>query len=123
MKDFRYRLMPDQAGVFAEIYLPKRSHLQGVLYDTLTAGFKIDYVKEHFRKKRGEVAAYIENAQKYWDAAREIQPAERDYLYDAAIDQLPDLFYGYSMYEVDGVFRSEDSATGIDEERTQVLRL
>jgi hypothetical protein len=92
------------------IYLPKRADFQGTLYKVLTEGFDLGKLKAHFR-----------------DAER--QPGIRRMLHgyhrlenytDADVEALRPLFFGYSLYEVDGVYRSP--ARGILEERTQVVR-
>jgi hypothetical protein len=93
-----------------EIYLPKKSEYQGILYDTLTSGFRRKNVIAHLRKHLADIKelmgeSYVSRIKKPADLERMISP----------------IFYGYSLYEVDGVFF--DEADKVVEERTQVIRL
>ncbi len=108
---YSYTLFNYEPGIFAEVYLPKKSLFQGTLYDALTNGFSITNIKNHF-KNRGKEAK-IRALLKRYDAVH-------DYT-DDTIDQFPFLFYGYSMYEVDGVFYSNRKS--VQEERTQIIRI
>lgn len=104
-----YRFRPFEPAIFVELYLPKRARYQGTLYETLTDGFDFRTVREHFsnpeRQRRIQLllTEYTES---------------RDLSIMQSIDQF---FWGYSMYEVDGVFFS--STQGSLEERTQVVRM
>ncbi|HYE00650.1 MAG TPA: hypothetical protein VEH84_14800 [Alphaproteobacteria bacterium] len=109
MADFPYSIPPSEPSLTVELYLAKKSYLQGVLYDTLTAGFDPERVKAHLRgPRRAEIAALL--------ARHQIGPPD-----DATIDGFRDVFWGYSVYEVDGVFRR--GAGGFDEERAQIVRI
>ena len=46
---FPYEFHPYEPATLVEIYLPKKAKYQGILYDTLTKGFKTSYVKEHLQ--------------------------------------------------------------------------
>lgn len=99
-------------GLFVELYLPKKAQYQGALYDALTSGLNLSLVKNHLREKRTAVQEFL-------------RPIRRLANYtDEQIEALAPVFQGYSMYEVDGVFRggSTESPTPV-EERTQVIRL
>ncbi len=114
-----YAYYSSEPAVFAEVYLPKKSKFQGILYETLTNGFYIEKVKEHFRDKKERIQKLL---LRYEDIASYT---------DEDIDKFPRVFLGYSMYEVDGVFFSENpqknnennSDGTIIEERTQVIRI
>ncbi|GET44385.1 hypothetical protein [Microseira wollei] len=103
-----YQFNPSQPGVFTELYLPKKSRYQGILYDTLTRGFDWDYVKQHFRIHQESIQKFLQNSGRVSHYTRE------------DIEGMDQVFYGYSMYEVDGVFYGK---VQIDEERTQVIRM
>lgn len=122
MPSVHYELRPLESGVFAELYLPKKAHYQGLLYETLTDGFDVERVRSHLRDKRHEIQKYLDGASQYWD----IGPAENTnpehFLNEEFISRFPDLLHGYTMYEVDGVFRSPHTGR-IVEERTQIIRL
>lgn len=106
-----YKFIPGEPGIFVEIYLPKKADFQGTLYDTLTKGFNIENVKEHFKdlRKRPLIKSMLEKYDKIANYS------------DSFIDELQPVFFGYSMYEVDGVFYGGENK--IYEERTQVIRL
>lgn len=100
-------------GIYVELYLPKHAKLQGALYTTLTDGFKHEIVTEHFLnpEKRPKIIELLRH-HKYEEWTNYTQ----EY-----VDTLDSLYRGYSMYEVDGVFKPEIGAH-VDEERTQVIR-
>jgi len=46
---FRYKSSGfSEPGIYVELYLPKKSKYQETLYETLTRGFDLKKVKEHF---------------------------------------------------------------------------
>ena len=105
--DFPYRFHEFEPGVFVEIYLPKKAKFQGTLYDTLTKGFNFDNVKDHFlSSKKSDIWQFLEKYGRIRDYSEE------------RINVFPELFWGYSVYEVDGVFRSNASSSRIIEEKT-----
>lgn len=122
MSSVRYSLRPLESGVFAELYLPKKAHYQGLLYETLTDGIDVEKVRAHLRNKRCEIQEYLTGAAPYWDFVGQNGPPPNDFLTDDFIGQFPDLLHGYTMYEVDGVFRSPHTGL-VTEERTQIIRL
>ncbi|HEV2854823.1 MAG TPA: hypothetical protein VHC97_18660 [Thermoanaerobaculia bacterium] len=111
-EELGYRVNTGEPGIFVEIYLPKRSELQGSLYDTLTRGFDIEAVREHFRdpEKKERIRELFRHydPELAWDEERTAS--------------LREVFFGYSMYEVDGVFRGGDGPRA-QEERNQILRV
>ena len=122
MSTVHYELRPLEAGVFAELYLPKKAHYQGLLYETLTDGIDVQKVRAHLRDKRHEIQKYLMGAAPYWDIAGSESVSPEQFLTEEFIDQFPDLLHGYTMYEVDGVFRSPRTGAVV-EERTQIIRL
>jgi hypothetical protein len=114
--------MPLESGVFAELYLPKKAHYQGLLYETLTNGFDVEQVRKHLRGKRKQIQAYLGGASQYWEIAGRDGRVPEQFLNERFIKRFPDLLHGYTMYEVDGVFRSPHTGTVV-EERTQIIRL
>jgi len=108
-----YQYQPSEGTILAEIYLPKKAKYQGILYEALTGGF--DY---------GKVKKYIEdNLESIKELYYKISKFENEMLnwLDIYFTERPPLYNGYSMYEVDGVFRGEKGE--IIEERTQVIRI
>lgn len=103
-----YKFLPSEPGLLVEMYLPKKSAFQGTLFDTLEKGFVLQEVKSHFRIHEAKIKQLLEH---YGEIP--------DYT-ESQIQSFPELFYGYSSYEVDGVFLNEKST--LDEERTQVIR-
>lgn len=122
MRDLHYQMFRGEAGVFAELYLPKKAHYQGVLYDTLTEGFSIDRVRSHFIEHRFDVENYLADAKILYNLSDLAEPEDIQ-LTPVAVENMPDLFFGYSMYEVDGVFRGKSQSQVVVEERTQVIRM
>jgi hypothetical protein len=105
-----YQYQRNEAGLFTELYLPKRAEFQGTLYKVLTEGFDLDKLKAHFRDPHRQPGI-----------RRMLRGYSRVENYtDVDVEELRPLFFGYSLYEVDGVYHSP--ARGIIEERTQVIR-
>lgn len=107
---FHYHLEGYEPGIHVELYLPKKSRYQGKLYETLTRGFDLDKVKEHFLDpdKREPIAQLLESREQGADI-------------DGRIESLEPFYRGYSMYEADGVFYNPDKK--IMEERSQIVRM
>ena len=107
-----YRYCRSEPVVLIEIYLPKRAAFQGPLFDTLTEAVRDPAViRKHFLdpRHRKQLKEFLAESRPLGD-------------YDAAhIERMPQLLYGFSMYEVDGAFLGRDGE--VYEERTQVLRL
>jgi len=106
-----YQLHSHEAGMFIEIYLPKKSVFQGTLYDTLSQGFEVEWLKSYFKdeNKKNTINTLLQRTNLLFQYS------------DEMIDKFPKIFFGYSMYEVDGVFYSTDRK--VYEERTQIVRL
>lgn len=105
-KTVLYEYTPYDPGIFMEVYLPKKAEYQGILYDTLTQGFLLEKVKSELGRNWDKIKKMMGS---YYNVGRE------------HIDEMRQVFYGYSMFEVDGVFF--DERYGAIEERTQVIRL
>lgn len=115
MLPFKYKSKGySERGIWVELYLPKHASFQGTLYDTLKTGFDFKKVKAHFLDpaKRPKIREFLDQ-HKYvqW----------YDYT-DKYINKLRNLYWGYSLYEVDGVFKPSRGKKVI-EERTQIIRL
>src|ERR1051325_4316037 len=106
-----YQFFPSEPSVFMEIYLPKKANFQGTLYETLTQGFNLAILKAHFSDPDKQIK--IKNLlDRYYSISQYNQQIIDDFL---------PVFFGYSMYEVDGVFYSDKK--GIIEERVQAIRI
>jgi len=106
---FPYQFHGYEPGIFAEVYLPKKAKYQGKLYETLTNGFYLERVKTNFKEKREYISELLKKFSEVGDYS------------DQRIDSMESLYWGYSMYEVDGVFFNPKK--GAIEERTQIIRL
>lgn len=109
---FPYRFTHAVPGIYAELYLPKKSIYQGVLYDTLSNGFRFERLKEHLLDEQNR-PQIREMFAEYSSLA--------DYT-DERVQAMEPFSWGYSMYEVDGVFYSADRDV-VMEERSQVIRV
>lgn len=105
-----------EPGIFVEIYLPKRARFQEILHNTLTKGFDFDLVKRHFLGKKRKSIKKVLSHHKQW----------KNYS-KASIESMVPSYWGYSLYEVDGVFHSKKRRNkklrSTIEERTQVIRM
>lgn len=106
---FPYHFHGYEPGIFVEVFLPKKSKYQGRLYETLTNGFHIKNVKENFRKNRKQIADLL------------VRFSEVGEITDSRINSMKPLYWGYSIYEVDGVFFNAKKE--IAEERNQIIRI
>lgn len=106
MNSIGYAFNPSEHGIFVEIYLPKKAEFQGTLYQALTEGFDIEKVRSHFQEKRERINAFLQG----------------HYRCDGRIESMQQVFYGYSMYEVDGVYYDSKNKKTF-EERNQVIRV
>ena len=112
--------------LFSEVYFPKKIVYQGTVFKALEEGLREEIVKEYLK---GNVVSLTEELKGYPDILnpRQFEEASRKQpqfvsLEDALkrIEVYQSCFRGWSMYEVDGIFLRNG---GIDEERTQVIRL
>jgi hypothetical protein len=108
-----YKFLAAAPAIFVEIFLPKKARYQGTLYNTLTAGFELDY-DQHFN---GSLRTDIESFLTDFPSSSENIKA----MLDEFIERNTRHFFGYSMYEVDGVFVGKKEP--YYEERTQVIKL
>jgi hypothetical protein len=106
MNSIGYAFNPSEHGIFVEIYLPKKAEFQGTLYQALTEGFDVEKVRAHFQAKREQINAFLQG----------------HYNCDGRIATMRQVFYGYSMYEVDGVYYDSKNKKTF-EERNQVIRV
>lgn len=125
----QYQVHSNEPSIYVEVYLPKKARLQGVLYNTLTAGFSVETVRDYFRdldrpgnEEKKEMVRRVSSPG--WTVLREdLTPDE--------IEKFPRLFFGYSMYEVEGVFLKQVKNGPVEdddcfervEEVTQVIRM
>jgi hypothetical protein len=109
-----YKFNYGEPGHFVEVYLPKKAVYQGTLHDTLTKGFDLEAVREHFLEREADVKEFLKDNEEL-----------RGYTTEQA-KRLSPSFNGYSLYELDGVFRSPRMPAPLQnryEERVQVVRL
>src|SRR5262245_1136935 len=88
MNSIGYAFNPSEHGIFVEIYLPKKAEFQRTLYQALTEGFDIEMVRSHFQAKQERINSFLRG----------------HYSCQGRIEGMRQVFYGYSMYEVDGVY-------------------
>jgi hypothetical protein len=111
---FKYRSSGfSEPGIYVELYLPKKVKYQETLYKTLTEGFDLKKVKKHFLDPVKK--PLIQSILAY-------HPQWSNYS-DEYIEQMEQFYWGYSLYEVDGVFNSSRQPGIPIEERTQVVRI
>jgi len=111
---------PAEPGTLFEVFLPKRMEYQSKLYEALEHGLQLENVQA-FLKAAGRNDAELEKRR-----IRELIPgAVVDRYTDERIDRLKQVYFGFSLYEVDGVFVTDPSDPGHrrTQERTQVVRL
>jgi len=131
MPVYPYLVRPQEPAVFVELYLPRKAVFQGMLYDTLTSGFRLEKVKEHFLQadavKQRQIRSLLG---KSWTAV--------DYT-RSDIEQFRRVYFGYSLYDVNGVFlksiapgdhataalttAEQDELYRVAEESSQVVRM
>ena len=112
----KYQFRRGVPALHTEIYLPKKSGFQGALFAALTEGRRPDVIRRHLIKHLKRVKEIL---QRDW---RELTRRLDRAFIDGLAANIDDIFTGYSMYEVDGVY----FAPGSDEPsevRTQVIRL
>jgi hypothetical protein len=128
---FPYRFRTYEPALFTEIYLPKRAKYQKILYDVLTTGFNFTLVKKHLKTRSRVIRNQINELLEDYPSLENFSIRR--------INQMEQVRWGYSMYEVDGVFFDYDEADRrresgeeetkektkglISEERTQVIRI
>ena len=119
-----YSFQPGQRCILAEIYLPFRVSTQGAIFDALRDGLDQAKVRTYFEHNAENVRKELNVYPHWFDPSR--YGDETEYQTDEArtvarLNQYEQVFYGWSEYEVNGVFAADNGR--IDEERTQVIRL
>jgi len=105
-----YEFNYGEGGHVLEVYLPKRIAYQGALYGALQLALndrRAVKLKRYLRENKARNRRFL--PREIWES------------YDAHLADFVNYLAGYSMYEVDGAFYHP--AAGVEEERTQVLRL
>lgn len=126
MTSFPYQVNKQEPAVFVELYLPRKAVFQGMLYDALTAGFRLEKVKEHFLNsdpvRQQQIRSLLGKSWTVTDFTRE------------DIEEFRRVYFGYSLYDVNGVFLksksrtpgelpAEDADFEVVEETSQVVRM
>lgn len=125
-QDNLYRLSRGERAVFSEIYFPKKGVYQGTIFDALEKGLDEEEVKVYLREEVKYLLAELKdyhnllNPCQYEEASRvRTIPLTKEEAVQR-INMYISTFRGWSMYEVDGVWKANG---GVDEERTQVVRI
>ena len=127
-----YEFEPGKRSIFAKIYFPKKVAYQGAIFEALENGLNEEYVRtELVGLARLLLETELSVYPHWFDPNR--YTSEKLSITRPTLDQAKERmkmyvspFYGWSMYEVDGVFLSKRMKNGkaqVDEERTQVIRL
>lgn len=110
----KYRFHNAEVGVMFEIMLPKKIQYQDFLFNALVNGLQNFSFSTYFEQNKASVLQLFEDYSDYLIGMKpEVALFDTDF---AAI------FQGYSMFEVNGVFRHEKSRV-FDEELTQIVRV
>lgn len=116
----RYKFRNAEIGIMSEIMLPKKIQYQGFVFETLLEGLTGFSFESYYGKNKEHIDDVLETLTSITALTREeLRELDRRHA---------DIFKGYSMFEVDGVFRFSDGGTGMPkprfvEERTQMLRV
>lgn len=124
-QDVSYRFTPGRRSVLAEIYFPRRIATQGTIYKALEKGLNIEIVRAYLRTNAARIFSELTVYSHWFDPNRYGETKIYNDPLEAAktrMNMCQQVFYGWSMYEVDGVFLKRDGIA-IDEERTQVIKL
>lgn len=103
-------------AIFFEIYLPKKSAFQEPLYNALTEGRDPEVVQHYLTDHATDIQEMLSRD---WP---ELGQAFTPSLIEKCAANIPNVFVGYSIYEVDGVYFNPGSKAPI-EERSQVIRI
>ncbi len=126
MNKHSYIFDPGNRSILAEIFLPKRISLQGTLYNTLEAGLDFKKVKAYLVDKARDLQRdYLQAYQEWFDPHRygyKNNFISRDSDAAGRMERCKRVFFGWSTYEISGVFL-KDNMVDIDEEQTQVIRI
>lgn len=119
-----YLFQPQKRSIVAEVFFPKQAKYQGTIHETLEEGLR----EAHVRKYLVKSALAIQQELNYhthlfdpnrYDGLSVSAPGEQDPV--ARMQMYGSTFFGWSMYEVDGVFLNRRGEA--KEERVQVVRL
>jgi hypothetical protein len=127
-----YEFEPGKRSIFAEIYFPKKIAYQGAIFKALRRGLNeklvrgelVDFAQLLLETELSVYPHWFDPERYKTTELRTKRPTVEQAKERMAMYASP--FYGWSMYEVDGVFLSTRKRRGnrqIDEERTQVVRL
>jgi len=121
-----YRFISAEPSIQVELFLPKKSSYQGILYDTLVRGLNLHKpiqvkAENGLEYKTGFKVHFKSNEKR----EKSIRKLLKEYkivtkYYDEFVNRQEQVFHGYSIYEVDGVF---SGATTVYEERTNVVKM
>ncbi|MCP4130265.1 MAG: hypothetical protein GY754_04720 [bacterium] len=113
MHKFPYQMQDTTTGLFIEILLPKKLKYQPILYDILRRGLKFENVKEHLldENKNEKIQSFVGK----YNISQRIDRKK--------IEEMKHIFWGYSIYEVDGAFSDSNIGSQFIEERTQIIRI
>lgn len=114
----KYKFQNAEIGVMTEIMLPKKIQYQGFLFKSLISGLKDFSFQNHYAENRESIESLLSNYGSLITISN-----ERLSLFD---EKYKDIFKGYSMYEVDGVFKFRDNSDAnikFSEERTQIVKV
>ncbi len=111
-----YRFHNAEIGVMSEIMLPKKIQYQDFLFNSLVDGLLKFSYETHFNDNKVSAQKYL----RYYTSLKNFEGIDFK-LFDK---EFRPIFQGYSMYEVDGVFRFEENSKVLfDEERTQIIKI
>lgn len=117
----QYRMCSDETILMTEIYLPKKVRYQGIVYETLKECLGFISIDDIIQKMSISKDKRIALLSRHYPELSDHYEARLD-KFNFVFGSYTDLFSGFSMYEVDGVFRSEDGKR-VYEERTQIIRI
>ena len=106
-----YKFNQAQIALEVNIFIPKKCHLMHVLNKVIPEGFCVENIKTHFRSKAKRT--YIRSYFKNYSFLNGIT--------DKDIDNIQDIFKGYSINDVDGGFAGQGNK--IYEETTSVVKI
>lgn len=121
-----YEFRPGSRSILSEIFLPKRIALQGTIYSTLEAGLTHKNVIAYLHDNAESLVTHELRSYPHWFDPN-LYGGDRFYpnkvnSAKARMLMCEQVFFGWSTYEVNGVFLKHDGVT-VDEELTQVIRL
>src|SRR3989344_3840203 len=123
-----YLYTPAHRSLLVEVYFPKKVAYQGTIFTALEEGYNENIVKRELRDSTRELiaefAAYpfdLLDPYRYGKLKKPMHPESAISKARKRIKLYESQFYGWSMYEVDGVFFNRRGKTY--EESTQIVRL